>query len=77
MAKETNEKTGSRNHRITTQMLGSGMAAVHLADFEDIGWNTDVVQTGLGRYRGKDATQRARNEAKSWAEAEGIPYVEK
>ena len=60
----------SRNPRITVQLLGSGYAAVYLADYEDMGWATDVVQTGVGRYR---TWKEAEAEARSWSESDGIP----
>lgn len=53
--------------------LGSGWAAVMLADYEDMDWGTDVVNTGIGRYATK---QEAVEEAKPWAEDEGIPFIE-
>jgi len=65
-------KTGVRNYRITVALLGSGYAAIMLADYEDMDWNSDIVQTGIGRYRTrKEAVQ----EALSWAREEDIPYV--
>lgn len=60
----------SRNHFITVQLLGSGYAAVELAEYEDMEWNLDVVNTGLGRYR---TIEQAGREARSWAEAEELP----
>ncbi len=65
----------SRNHRIAVCVLGSRLAAIHLADFEDMDWNTDVVQTGVGRYSAKER-ELAVEEAQQWAKAEGITYVE-
>jgi hypothetical protein len=62
----------SRNYRITVMLLGSGYAAVMLADYEDMDWNTDVVSTGIGRYRTRE---EAEQDAKSWAKAVEIPYV--
>jgi len=61
----------SRNHRISVQLLGSGFAAVHLADYEDMGWDTDVVQTGIGRY---ETREEAEVEAEEWALSEGMRY---
>lgn len=60
----------SRNHRISVALLGSGWAALHLADYEDMGWNTDVVQTGLGRYPQRT---EAEQEARDWADSEELP----
>jgi hypothetical protein len=61
-----------RNVRITTALLGSGYAAVKLADYADMDWNTDVVQTGIGRFRTR---KEAISEAMSWAREEDLPYV--
>ena len=63
----------SRNHRITVKLLGSGWAAIHIADYEDMDWNTDIVQTGMGRYVTRE---EAEAEAKFWASAEELPYEE-
>lgn len=65
-------KERSRNHRITVMLLGSGFAAVQLADYEDMGWSPDVVQTGIGRYSTREQAER---EARSWAKAEQLPLV--
>lgn len=62
----------ARNFRITVGLLGSGYAAIMLADYEDMDWNTDVENTGIGRYATKE---EAIEEAKHWAEDEGIPLV--
>lgn len=48
----------------------SGYFAIHLADYEDMGWYPDVVATGLGRYKTKE---EAIVEAREWAEADGLP----
>lgn len=56
------------NSRITVIKLGSGWAAAHVADYEGV---TDVVETGVGRYR---TEEEAKDEAMDWAEAEGLPY---
>jgi hypothetical protein len=63
----------ARNHRIVVSLLGSGFAALMLADYEDMNWNTDVVQTGIGRYKTRE---EAALEAKSWAEEEDVPFAE-
>jgi hypothetical protein len=62
----------SRNHRISVMMVGSmgRYAAVHLADYEDMGWHTDILNTGVGRYSDRKS---AIIEARDWAEADGIP----
>lgn len=62
----------SRNPRIVVMLLGSGYAAVYLADYADMAWATDVWNTGIGRYKTRE---EAAVEAQEWAEAEGIPYV--
>ena len=48
------EKKGVRNFRISVTSGISGYFAVMLADYEDMEWNTDVVNTGIGRYRSRD-----------------------
>jgi hypothetical protein len=68
------EKPGVRNYRISTTHGMSGYFAVMLADYEDMGWNTDVVNTGVGGY---SCHEDAIREAISWAEEEDIPYVAK
>ena len=62
---------GVRNYRISVTQGMSGHFAVMLADYEDIGWNTDVVTTGVGRYRTRE---QAVEEGKQWAEEEEIPF---
>ena len=62
----------TRNFRIGVTFGMSGYFAVMYADYEDIDWNADVVQTGFGRYKTRD---EAVCEAKSWAEAEDLRYV--
>jgi hypothetical protein len=62
----------ARNFRIAVTQGVSGYFAVMIADYEDMDWNADVVQTGIGRYKTRD---KAEQEAKSWAEEEEIPYV--
>ena len=62
----------SRNHRISVAELGSGVAAVYLADYEDINWNTDYVQTGIGRFK-KEDRKKAEFEALGWAITECLP----
>ena len=63
-------KEKSRNHRIGVIPGGSGFMAVRLADYEDMDWATDIVQTGEGRYLTRE---QALEEAKEWAEAEELP----
>ena len=63
---------GIRNYRIGVTSGISGYFAVMLADYEDMGWNTDVVQTGIGRYKKKEDAVK---EAKQWAQAEEIPCI--
>lgn len=63
--------SNSRNPFITVKLLGSGYAAVMFAEYEDMEWNLDVVQTGIGRYKTRE---EAEVEAKAWAFAEGILY---
>jgi len=67
----------SRNHRITVTSGMSGYFAVEIAEYQEEYngekfWDTDIVQTGIGRYR---TSQEAESEAKCWAESENIPYV--
>lgn len=62
----------NRNHRITTARIGSGWAAIHLADYEDMGWSADVVDTSIGRY---ETEAEAIIEAKSWSISDELPYV--
>ena len=66
------EKKGVRNFRISTTQGMSGHFAVKLADYEDMDWNTDVVQSGVGRYKTKVDAEK---EALSWANEEKIPFV--
>ena len=66
------EKSGVRNFRISTAKGMSGYFAVKLADYEDMDWNTDVVDTGIGRYSTKE---EAATEAVLWADDEDLPYV--
>lgn len=61
----------SRNHRISVTQGMSGFFAVMVADYEDMNWCTDVVQTGFGRYK---LQADAIKEAKRWAEDEGVPF---
>lgn len=61
----------SRNHRIVVSLLGSGYAALHVADYEDMDWGTDIVDTGIGRYKTR---KEAEQEAEMWAEAEELRY---
>lgn len=63
----------SRNHRIEVARLGSGWAAIHVADYADMDWNTDIVNSGVGRYATRE---EAVSEAQDWAEAEELPYQE-
>lgn len=63
----------SRNHKITIGYGMSGYFAVHVAEYEDIGWNIDNVQTGVGRYRNRE---EAIKEGKDWAKAESLPFEE-
>lgn len=60
----------ARNFRITVMELGSGWAAVMIADYEDMGWGPDVVQTGFGRYTTRD---EAEQEALDWSQMEEVP----
>lgn len=64
---------GSRNFRISVTKGMRGFYAVMLADYEDIGWSTDVVLTGIGSYRTSEA---AEEEAKQWAACEGLQFVQ-
>lgn len=61
---------------ITTSLLGSGYAAVHmvLVDDSKLGKYWDVQQTGLGRYK---TEQEAIIEAKLWSESDEIKYLER
>lgn len=61
----------SRNHRIEVSLLGSGYAAIMTAEYQDMNWNRDVVQTGIGRYRTKE---EAIKEAEDWSEAEEVEF---
>lgn len=62
---------GGKNPFICTMKLGSGWAAVMLAEYADMGGELDVVQTGIGRY----ATEvEAIKEGKEWAEAEEMEF---
>ena len=58
---------------ITTCLLGSGFAAVHMVlvkeDDNEPYW--DVQQTGIGRYR---TSSEAKIEAKSWSFSDQIKY---
>lgn len=66
------EKTS--NFRIDVSELGSGWAAVLMVDVTDKhGTYTDVQQTGIGRYKTRDAAVK---EAKSWAAADDYPLEE-
>lgn len=57
----------TRNHFITIGLIGSGYAALHIAEYEDMDWMQDIVETGIGRY---DNSVDAKIEAMGWAEAE-------
>ena len=61
----------SRNHRIVVSLIGSGWAALEIADYEDMGWGPDIVQSGIGRYATK---AEAIVEAEAWAQAENLPF---
>lgn len=63
---------------ITTALLGSGYAVVMIVTVEVlneagevVASNPDIQQTGIGRYQ---VLEEAINEAKQWAEAEGLEY---
>jgi len=62
----------SRNHRLVVGQLGSGWAAIELADYEDMEWGSDVAQTGIGRYATKE---EAIEEAKGWSESDELPLI--
>lgn len=66
--------SGVRNYRICVTHGLSGYFAAMIADYEDINWNMDVVNTGIGRYKTRKEAER---EGKSWAEEEGIPFVDR
>jgi hypothetical protein len=66
---KTTKKKGIRNFRTSISHGMRGWFAVLLADYEDIGWSTDVVQTGIGSYKDKED---AILEAKEWALSEQI-----
>ena len=69
----TSKKSGVRNYKIGTMLLGSGIAAVLTAEYEDMDWMRDIAQTGIGRYRNQlDAAK----EALDWSRAEEIPLEE-
>jgi hypothetical protein len=61
----------SRNHHIIVMRLGSGWAAVHCAEYADMGWGIDFEDTGIGRYA---TAAQAEVEAKEWAEEFELPY---
>lgn len=61
--------TGVRNHRISVTHGGSGYFAVMLADYADMQWGTDIVQTGIGRFKTR---AEAVEEAQTWAKAENM-----
>lgn len=60
----------SRNHRLTVGLLGSGWAAIELADYEDMDWGTDVTRTGIGRYKTRE---EAIKEAECWSGSDQLP----
>lgn len=62
--------TKSINHRISLAHGMSGWFAVHYADYSDMNWCPDVVQTGIGRY---ETRQEAIEEAINWSKAENLP----
>lgn len=70
MAEEN--KSGVRNFRISVTQGMSGHFAVMLADYEDMGWNTDCVTSGVGRYK---LQSDAIKEGRQWAEAEELPFI--
>ena len=57
---------------ITTALFGSGFAAIHVRWYGDMN-GYDIQQTGIGRYGTRD---EAIKEAKQWAAAEQIDYIE-
>lgn len=54
---------------ITVSLLGSGYAAIHMRWYDDMN-GYDVQQTGIGRYRTREA---ATTEAIVWAQSDNIP----
>src|SRR5690606_2284746 len=63
----------ARNFRVEVALLGSGWAAVMTAEYADMNWNRDVVQTGVGRYATQDG---AIAEAKTWAQEEKVEFLQ-
>lgn len=63
----------SRNHRMIVMALGSGWAAVEIADYEDMSWGPDITQIGTDRYA---TAEEAKVEAKEIAATQGIPFVD-
>jgi hypothetical protein len=57
---------------ITTTQGGSGWFAVHYWWNRDMGGFWEPWDTGIGRY---SSEEKAIEEAKDWAEAEGMEYV--
>lgn len=58
-----------KNYRITVGELGSGWAALLVADVSDeTGTYTDCIDTGISRYATRE---EAEQEAKSWAMSDG------
>ena len=59
-----------RNTRISISKGMCGYYAVLLSDFEDMGWETDIIQSGIGRY---SEIEGAISEAKEWSDETKIP----
>lgn len=59
-----------RNKRISISKGMSGFYAVLIADFEDMGWETDIIESGIGRYADEEG---AISEAKEWSMETKIP----
>jgi len=51
----------------------SGYYAVHIAEFNEngYGWYTDIIATGIGRYR---TPEEAVDEGREWAKSELMPF---
>ena len=66
-------KEEARNYRISVTKGISGYFAVFVAEFnigKSKGWYTDIINTGIGRYKTR---KEAIQEAEEWSISDEIP----
>ena len=59
-----------RNQRLSVTIGMPGWFVVLIADFEDLNFATDVITTGIGRYKDRKSAEL---EAIEWSKSELIP----